>query len=174
MQWILKKIVGTKNERDLKRLRPLKDQIHRFEAELQGLSDEALAAKVRDVLREWPFLDTVLDDLEEELAKTDLDIASRYARLAGEDAGRIFDAIREEYHLTTRSVLILRDKHHLLEDDRTLHRGIRLRNPDLDPLHLLQVDLLERWRSGGRADNDLLQVLFETVNGIAEGLGGTG
>jgi len=141
---------------------------------LQAAIKKHSEESVRRACVEWPFLDMVLDDLEEELSKTDLDIASRYAELAGTDAASIFETIQEEYHLTVDCVLALKGKDQLLEDDRPLKRGIRLRNPYLDPLHLLQIDLLERWRAGDRKDDALLRVLFETVNGIAEGLGGTG
>ncbi|MGD8689693.1 MAG: phosphoenolpyruvate carboxylase, partial [Gammaproteobacteria bacterium] len=62
----------------------------------------------------------------------------------------------------------------LLDDDPTLQRAIRLRNPYVDPMSLLQVQLLTRWRERGREDEELLRALLATVNGIADGLQNTG
>ena len=62
----------------------------------------------------------------------------------------------------------------LLDTDRTLQRGIMLRNPYIDPMHFMQVDLLERWRSGGRQSRELLEALQASVGGIARGLQTTG
>ena len=62
----------------------------------------------------------------------------------------------------------------LLENDPTLRRSIRLRNPYVDPMSLLQIDLLERWRKTDRTDESSLKALFATVNGIASGLRKTG
>ena len=55
-----------------------------------------------------------------------------------------------------------------------MQRSIRLRNPYVDPMNLMQVDLLRRWRAGGREDNDLFTALLASVGGIAEGLQSTG
>jgi phosphoenolpyruvate carboxylase len=62
----------------------------------------------------------------------------------------------------------------LLADDPRLRRSIRLRNPYLDPISVLQVDLLARWRAGGSVDDAVLQALIATVNGIAAGIQNTG
>jgi len=62
----------------------------------------------------------------------------------------------------------------LLDDQRVLQRNIRLRNPYVDPLHLLQIDLLQRWRDGGSQDDHLLEALKGTVKGIALGIQNTG
>jgi phosphoenolpyruvate carboxylase len=62
----------------------------------------------------------------------------------------------------------------LLDDDPALQRSIRLRNPYVDPMSLLQVELLARWRVAGRPDDDLLEALLATVRGIAQGLQNTG
>ena len=62
----------------------------------------------------------------------------------------------------------------LLDSDPALQRSIRLRNPYVDPMSLLQVDLLERWRAAGRPDDDLFRALMASVRGIAQGLQSTG
>ena len=67
-----------------------------------------------------------------------------------------------------------RAAHALLDSDPPLQRSIALRNPYVDPMNLMQVDLLERWRAGGRTDRDLFEALLASVDGIAQGLQSTG
>jgi phosphoenolpyruvate carboxylase len=71
-------------------------------------------------------------------------------------------------------ILRLTRQNELLEASRTLRRAIRLRNPYVDPMSFLQVDLLERWRSSGRQDGPVLQALTASINGIAHAMQGTG
>jgi phosphoenolpyruvate carboxylase len=71
-------------------------------------------------------------------------------------------------------VLAVTDSGELLASDPTLQRAIRLRNPYLDPMNLMQVDLLQRWRASGREDRDLFEALQASVGGIAKGLQSTG
>lgn len=138
----------------------------------------AAEAHGEDVLkrlaRDWRFFDTLLDDAEMVLAKSDMAIAARYAALAGPALAAHFAAIRAEYERTVEWVLRLRGHRELLEGDPTLQRSIRLRNPYVDPMSLLQVDLLARWREAGRPEGALLDALFASVNGIAQGLQNTG
>jgi phosphoenolpyruvate carboxylase len=61
----------------------------------------------------------------------------------------------------------------LLDADPTMQRSVRLRNPYLDPVHLMQVDLLSRWRATGSQDRQLLQALLASINGIGQGLQGS-
>ncbi|MBA2291035.1 MAG: phosphoenolpyruvate carboxylase [Gemmatimonadales bacterium] len=129
---------------------------------------------VRTMAVEWPVVATMMEDLHMVLAKSDLDIASRYAGLAPVSCRAIFDDIAAEFRLTVEMVLTLTGSGELLEHDPTLARAIRLRNPYVDPMSFLQVGLLERWRAGDRSDGPLLDALLETVNGIAQGLQNTG
>ncbi|HET7396440.1 MAG TPA: phosphoenolpyruvate carboxylase [Gammaproteobacteria bacterium] len=129
---------------------------------------------LRHLARDWRFFDTLLDDAEMVLAKTDMAIAKRYAALAGPGLMHHYETIRAEYQRTVEWVLRLRDQQELLDGDPTLQRSIRLRNPYVDPMSLLQVDLLARWRAQDRADDALLDALFATINGIAQGLQNTG
>ena len=71
-------------------------------------------------------------------------------------------------------MLAIKGADELLAGDRRLRQSIRLRNPYVDPISLLQVDLLRRWRAGERQDEDLFQALVATVNGIAAGIQNTG
>ena len=127
-----------------------------------------------DMARDWPFLRALADDVELSLATADLSIAERYAELAGPTGRRIFDLIRAEYQRTVTHVLRIKDLEALLDRDPAVQRSVLLRNPYVDPMSLLQVDLLARWRASGRVDEDLFRGLLATVRGIAKGLQGTG
>lgn len=131
-------------------------------------------ARVAEAVREWAFLRSLIDDAEMVLAKADMSIAARYAALAREVGEPIFTGIRDEFNRTVELVLDLKGVAALLDGDTTLQRSIRLRNPYVDPMSLLQIDLLRRWREAGRADAEVFRALLETVNGIAQGLQNTG
>jgi phosphoenolpyruvate carboxylase len=129
---------------------------------------------LRRAAREWPFLDAMLADVEMVLAKADLGIARMYGTLVDGEAGALFDAVQEEFERTVAHILEIRRATTLLESEPTLQRSIQLRNPYVDPMNILQVDLLRRWRAEGRPDGPLLQALLSTVNGIARGMKNTG
>jgi phosphoenolpyruvate carboxylase len=76
--------------------------------------------------------------------------------------------------LAVVSILAIKDQQDLLDSDRTAQRGLQLRNPYVDPMNLMQVDLLRRWRQSGREDQDLFEALLASVSGIALGLQSTG
>ena len=131
---------------------------------------DALAEMARD----WPFFGTLVDDVEMVLAKSDPDIFERYSRLAGDLHPAYYTLIRDEFDRTRSAVLAIKGETELLSRDHRLRLSIRLRNPYVDPISLLQVDLLERWRRTGREDEALFQALVATVNGIAAGIQNTG
>jgi phosphoenolpyruvate carboxylase len=124
--------------------------------------------------RSWSFWEVLLDDVEMVLAKSDLGIAARYAELAGDAGARLFPALQAEQTRAVTLLLEVRGTHELLEGDLALQRSIRLRNPYVDPMSFVQVDLLRRWRAGDRQDTTLERVLVQTVRGIARGLRNTG
>lgn len=129
-------------------------------------------ADVSEMARHWPFLNSLLDDVASVLAETDLAIAARYATLAP-DGERIHGQISAQYQVAVELIQRLQG-FELLDNNPTLKRAIRLRNPYVDPMSLLQVDLLRRWRRTDRRDDELLHGLLTTVQGIAQGLQGTG
>jgi len=129
---------------------------------------------VAEMIRHWPFVKALVDDVEMVLAKADIGIAARYARLAGPLEPVFFPVIEAEFARTVALVLRLKGTTALLDEDPVVQRAIRLRNPYVDPMSLLQVDLLARWRAAGRADNELFEALLATVRGIAQGLQNTG
>ncbi|NNF40148.1 MAG: phosphoenolpyruvate carboxylase, partial [Woeseiaceae bacterium] len=128
----------------------------------------------REMFREWYFLRSLTADAEMVLAKSDLGIAELYSDLAGDLHETFFPIIRKEYDLTRSLILEYSDHDTLLEGDATLQRAIMLRNPYVDPMSLLQVDLLARWRASDREDEDVFTALLASVNGIAQALQNTG
>ena len=129
---------------------------------------------LHEMARDWPFLRALIDDVEMVLGVTDLTIAVRYAGLAGALGEHYFPRIREEFERVAGHVLALKHEQALLDSDSALQRSIRLRNPYVDPMSLLQVDLLVRWRAAGRPDDDVFRALMASVRGIAQGLQSTG
>ncbi|MEZ4273618.1 MAG: phosphoenolpyruvate carboxylase, partial [Myxococcota bacterium] len=123
---------------------------------------------------DWPFFNTLLANVEMVLAKADMQIAAHYAALAGETGQPIFNAINEEFARTHDLVCSILQSDNLLAADPVLRRAILLRNPYVDPMSLLQVDLLRRWRAGDRQDTELQRALEMTVRGIARGMQNTG
>jgi phosphoenolpyruvate carboxylase len=125
--------------------------------------------------RDFPFFYDLLRNVELALAKVDLSIARLYAGLVPESAlrDRVFGMIVEEYRRTLRTVLKALGQTRLLENNPTLAQSLRLRNPYVDPLSLIQVKLLRRRRAGEESE-DLDYVLAATINGISAGLRNTG
>jgi phosphoenolpyruvate carboxylase len=129
---------------------------------------------LRELYREWSFFQLVIDDVESQLARTDLDIAARYGELASQPLRGYVGTLRGEFLRCRDAVLAVKDATELLDGDRTQQRTIQLRNPYVDPMNLMQVDLLRRWRATAREDEDLFQALLASVSGIAQGLQTTG
>jgi phosphoenolpyruvate carboxylase len=127
-----------------------------------------------EMTRDWPFFAQLIDDVEMVLAKSDPAIFERYSRLAGPLHEPFFADITAEFERTRSAILDLKGEGELLSGDLRLRQSIRLRNPYVDPISLLQVDLLSRWRAVERNDDDLLHALIATVNGIAAGIQNTG
>jgi phosphoenolpyruvate carboxylase len=130
--------------------------------------------RVRAASSGWFFLGNLIDDVETMLARADLDIAHYYDALAPQGLRHIAEQIRAEYRAACAQVLAIKESRELLDSDPTLQRSIQLRNPYVDPMNLMQVDLLQRWRAGGREDRDLFEALLASVGGIAQGLQSTG
>ena len=138
----------------------------------------ARAAGYEDVLKEmardWGFMQTFLSNVEMTLFKTDLDISSRYVEtLVEPEHQHLLDMIRAEKDLTSHQILQIRGRHEILEDAPLLRRTLDVRDIYLDPINYLQVSLLERSRAGEESP-DLDRGLLLTVNGIAAGMRNTG
>ena len=135
----------------------------------QQFGDELLS----QMFARWYFFEQLVNQVEMGLARADLGIAAFYDQLAGSEFSPVVQLIREEYEQARQQVLRLKGCAFLLDAEQTMQRAIRLRNPYLDPMHLMQVDLLARWRATGRQDQELLQALLASVNGIGQGLQGS-
>ncbi|HXR20357.1 MAG TPA: phosphoenolpyruvate carboxylase [Steroidobacteraceae bacterium] len=122
----------------------------------------------------WPFFRLLIDDIEAMLAGADMNIAAHYERLAGPELRPFGALLRQEYERTCSLVLEIKQCSALLDTDPTLQRSIALRNPYVDPMNFMQVDLLERWRASGRQNRELFEALQASVSGIARGLQTTG
>jgi phosphoenolpyruvate carboxylase len=137
-----------------------------------------IASKGLPALREmyggWSLFGGLIDDIETQLARSDLSIAEHYVTLVSPGLRRYAQVLHTEYGRCRETVLAIKDEAELLDGDRTQQRAIQLRNPYVDPMNLMQVDLLRRWRASARDDDDLLQALLASVSGIAQGLQTTG
>jgi phosphoenolpyruvate carboxylase len=145
-----------------------------FGSGLQAALEQHGEGVIARMTAQWPFFGHLLDDVEAMLGRTDLEIAGHYDALAGDELRVLAQPIAKEYALTVRHVLHLRGSARLLDSDPTLQRAIKLRNPYVDPMHLMQVDLLRRWRATQRQDAALFGALRATIGGIAQGLQATG
>ncbi len=129
---------------------------------------------LREMAAGWPFFANLLADTEMVLAKADMRIAGRYAALAGELGEELFPSLEAEYRRTCDLVCRIHGCDALLERDPQLQRTLRLRAPYVDPMSLMQVDLLARWRASDRKDTALERALAETVRGITRGMQNAG
>ena len=141
---------------------------------LQAVVEAGGEDTLREMARDWPFFKTFLDDISMVLAKGDLSIAQMFSRMSGPLHEQFFPLIEQEHALTRRWVMALNGNEWLLQHDQRLALSIRLRNPYIDPISVLQADLLKRWRESGREDETLLRALVASVNGVSQGVQNTG
>ena len=141
---------------------------------LQAAASAGHEDTLLEMAHDWPFFATFLDDMAMVLSKGDIAIAEQFSTLAGPLHERFFPLIRDELALTAHWVKRLSGQQELLEHDPRLALSIRLRNPYIDPISTLQVDLLQRWRQSGREDEALLRALVASVNGVSQGVQNTG
>ena len=136
---------------------------------------EAGLGELRDMVARWPFFATLLENVEMVCAKADLDIATHYVRTLG-GGERILAALREEFDRTVTVLQRINGFERLLDRSAVLRRSIDLRNPYVDALSFLQVELLGRRRAGGPDADDpgLLDAILRSINGVAAGMRNTG
>ncbi len=135
---------------------------------------DAEVDELRRLVREWAFFRTLVENLEMTLAKSSLEIAEDYLELVADD--RLWGPIRAEHERTTAAVLEITESRELLDRQPVVQRSIRLRNPYVDPLNALQVDLLRRYRNAddGEERERVRRPLLRTIAGIAAALRNTG
>ncbi|WP_159884479.1 phosphoenolpyruvate carboxylase [Paenibacillus puerhi] len=137
-------------------------------------------AVMKDMYNNWSFFQGLIDNLQMALAKADLLIAKEYGSMIKDQkiANRIYQLIEDEYRKTSELILQITGQQEILDNVPVIQESIRLRNPYVDPLSYMQVDLLSELRAsrdgGGEDDPLLLREVLLTINGIAAGLRNTG
>ena len=137
--------------------------------------DAERLALLRTMMQRFPFFFDLIRNVEMALAKVDLPLARLYADLVEDEPlrERVWIMLTEEFNRTRRMILIVTGQQTLLETSADLARSLRLRAPYIDPLNLVQLELLRRRRQG-EENPELDYALAATINGIANGLRNTG
>jgi phosphoenolpyruvate carboxylase len=137
-------------------------------------------AQLQTMARNFPLFIDIIRNVEMALAKADFAIARLYASLVEDEQlrARVFSTLQSEFELTRRMVLAILQQDALLQTNKVLEHSIRLRNPYVDPMSLIQVELLRRKRASTAAGHppsaELDRAITATINGIAAGLRNTG
>lgn len=136
---------------------------------------DAGLAQLQALYRQSPFFQVMLSNMEQVLAKADLQIARRYAALVGDAAlaDRLFGGLQAEFDKTLAAFFAITGQDKLLQGNPTLARSLDTRLPYLDALNLLQVKLLQRLRQEPD-DEAALYAIHLTINGISAGLRNSG
>lgn len=144
---------------------------------LTSVADKGL---LHEMYHGWPFFKTMLDNTEMSLLKADMDIASLYVDLVPDKklATELFGIIHAEYDRTREAVLSISGHANLLDAEPITQNAVQLRNPYVDPLNYIQVEMLRRIRALPDQESDeaeaIREVISITINGIAAGLRNTG
>jgi phosphoenolpyruvate carboxylase len=137
-------------------------------------------AQLQTMAHDFPLFLDIIRNVEMALAKADFGIARLYASLVEDEAlrDRVFTTLEAEFNLTHRMILEITQQRSLLETNPVLERSIRLRNPYVDPMSLIQVELMRRKRAalpkGETHSPELDRAISATINGISAGLRNTG
>ncbi|MCB0877735.1 MAG: phosphoenolpyruvate carboxylase, partial [Thermoleophilia bacterium] len=135
--------------------------------------------RLREMRERWPYFRALVSNLEMTLAKASMPIARTYLDLVPpvDDRDRIWAAIEHEHERTVQAVLAIVDTAELLDSQQAIQRSIQLRNPYVDPINLIQVELLESYRATPDDDpqrDERARVLARSIAGIAAALRNTG
>jgi len=130
---------------------------------------------LRLMAREFPLFIDLIRNVEMALGKVDLSTSRLYSELVEDPKlrERIYDMFEAEFHRAVRAVLAVTSQNELLETNRVLANSIKLRNPYVDPMHLIQVDMLRRKRAGEDTP-EVNRAIAATISGISAGLRNTG
>ncbi len=141
----------------------------------QFLAKSGALELLQTMAKEFPLFIDLIRNVEMALGKADLGTARLYSALVGDAKlrERIYDMFESEFHRTVRSVLAVTRQKELLQTNQVLAHSIKLRNPYVDPMHLIQVDMLRRKR-GGEDTPEVNRAIAATINGISAGLRNTG
>jgi phosphoenolpyruvate carboxylase len=148
-----------------------------FGSSLMAVNDDKL---LREMYQGWLLFKTMIDNTEMSLIKADMDIAALYVQLVPDKqmGKQFFDLILDEYKRTHDAVLSVSGHINLLDAEPVTQRAVQVRNPYVDPLNYVQVEMLHRLRSlpdsEGAEAQSIREVITITINGIAAGLRNTG
>ncbi len=146
----------------------------------KAVDDEIVSwGELKDMYGNWEFFKALTDNVEMVLVKSDMIIAREYLRLSSDKkrAEKIFSMIQDEHTKTTEAILKITGETSLLDSNPSLQRSLRLRNPYIDPISLVQIRFLQMYRGeklGDERRQEVLDLLRSTVNGIAAGMRNTG
>ncbi|MGC4072974.1 MAG: phosphoenolpyruvate carboxylase [Nibricoccus sp.] len=150
-------------------------------AALDAILSQGNAGKklLREMYAGWPFFKTMIDNAQLTLRKADLPIARLYAELVDEPRikKKILAALTSEFEGTEAAILAITGEKQLLADEPVLLKSVQLRNPYIDPLNYIQVEMIRRLRTGklGKEEDEATRAVIElTINGISGGLKNTG
>jgi phosphoenolpyruvate carboxylase len=135
---------------------------------------------LRAMHAEWPFFQTMIDNAQLTMRKADMGIAALYAGLVEDEEirRRVFVLLRAEFDRTEAAILVVTGQKQLLAGEPVLRQSVALRNPYIDPLNFIQVEMLRRLRSGKKISAEEVEatraVVELTINGISGGLKNTG
>ncbi|MBD8070583.1 phosphoenolpyruvate carboxylase [Bacillus sp. PS06] len=131
---------------------------------------------LQEMYKKWPFFKSTIDNLQMALMKADIMAAKEYTELVEDQtiAARIFGDIVEEYDRTKNILLQISNDDELLESNPNIQESVRRRNPYVDPLNYLQVELIRSLREEEEPSDELITEVLLTINGIAAGLRNTG
>jgi phosphoenolpyruvate carboxylase len=148
---------------------------------LQAILAEGAAGKklLREMHAQWPFFQTLVDNAQLTLRKADLPIARLYAGLVTDARvrGKILAVLEAEFARTEEAILVVTGQKQLLGTEPVLLKSVQLRNPYIDPLNYIQVEMMRRLRAGGlsKDEEEATRAVIElTINGISGGLKNTG
>ncbi|MDV2682983.1 phosphoenolpyruvate carboxylase [Alkalihalophilus lindianensis] len=131
---------------------------------------------LREMYKNWPFFNSTVNNLQMALMKADLKTAQEYMNLVEdkEIADRIFGDISAEYERTKEVLLKISESEELLDHTPNIQESVHRRNPYVDPLNFLQVDLISKMRSEEEPSDELMTEVLLTISGVAAGLVNTG
>lgn len=143
----------------------------------ESLTDATALDRLRSMYQKWPFFRATIDNAELALSKTDLEISKQYAKLTVDSAGpsQVGEMIAEEYTRSCDAVLAISGNENLLDGIQWLQESIKLRNQYIDPLNLIQVELLRRLQNPPSPERpgskeELRHLMRLTIKGIAAGM----
>ena len=151
---------------------------HALETFVQGENGDEALALLQDMYQNWMFFRSMIDSAQMILGKADLQVAARYAELTPDRgvAQDIFGKVQEEYGRTSAMICKVAQIEHLLERSTVLRTSIERRNPYIDPMSYVQVEMLRRLRADpeGPEHTALEDAILLSISGIAAGLKNTG